>query len=254
MSTPAYRMSMTAADIERLLLSISDKLTVANIIHDYTAGGGDKDIIAAEAVKNMWLKLNEMVTGQGLVDAINAAPNSNSFTDAYKARLDQDSYKFIGSPNDTLERDDIDTTNFTGGELILLQKNASGNPEMQYWKRTAHIDSEPTYAWASISSSGSEDANITFPTAGTQLLKRIPKSLFHMVEFRIHGIVTNGNWQSVDGKVGYVGNDLYYTLSDELKTLNVLGYNFTMDDDYFYINITTVQANTKCYLGIIRGY
>ncbi|MGR2462439.1 hypothetical protein ACUX4R_26565, partial [Salmonella enterica] len=152
---------------------------------DYTAGGTEGQVAAASAVKNMWLKLNEMVTGEGLKDAINAANDSNVFTDYYKSILDRETWKFIGSPADLLARDDIDTSNFEGGEVILLQKNASGNPEFQYWKRTPVAGGDPIFGWESVYEGNSNDSSIDIPVVGTSILKTIPKALFHMVEFRV---------------------------------------------------------------------
>ena len=76
MAPRAYRFSLTAPQIEQLLLSIYDAIKSEDIIYDYAAGGTAGQVAAASAVKNMWLKLNEMVTGQGLKDAINDAEDS----------------------------------------------------------------------------------------------------------------------------------------------------------------------------------
>lgn len=257
MSTnPQYRLSMTAAEIERLLLSISEKTSPEDIVYDYAEGGATGKVAAASAVKNMWLKLNEMVTGEGLKAAINAAEDSNVFTDKYKSILDRESFKFIGSPADLLARDDIDTTNFDGGEVILLQKNASGNPEFQYWKRTpGNNGAAPTFEWEAIGSSGSNDASISVPAVGTQLLKSIPKVLFHMVEFRIHAYDTDtGHWQSIDGKLGYRGDDLLVSEYNGVKSKDLITIAYNQSSSTMDISITTLQKDIKCYLSIITGY
>lgn len=252
---PAYRLSLSAADIEKLLLSIDEKLTATNVIHDYTLGGGAKDIAAAEAVKQMWLKLNTMVVGEGLKDAINDADDSHVFSDYYKSVLDRESWKFIGSPADILERDDIDTSGFIGGEVVLLQKNLAGNPEFQYWKRTPVAGEDPIFAWESVYAGSSNDAEIEFPIQGTKLLKNVPKTLFHMIEFRIHAYDKPlGHWQSVDGKLGFRGDDLIISIYNEVETKRLVEYSFTQDADNMVINIVTLQPDMRCNLSMIAGY
>lgn len=255
-TTPrSYRFSLTAAEIERLLLSINTAIQNVSIIYDYTAGGEVGQVSAASAVKDMWLKLNEMVTGEGLKDAINAADDSNVFTDYYKSLLDREGWKFIGSPPDLLARDDIDTTNFTGGEVILLQKNSSGNPEFQYWKRTPVANSDPTFAWASVYERGANDAQISIPVMGTTILKTIPKALFHMVEFRVH-VYDNigGHWQDTDGKVGYLGEDQIYTLYNNVQTKELATIEFSMTDTDMVVSLTSLAPDLKCHLSFIAGY
>ncbi|AEM91831.1 hypothetical protein PKNFJJPA_00031 [Salmonella phage vB_SenAc_BPS6] len=255
MSERAYRFSLTAPEIERLLLSINDSIQKLDIIYDYTAGGTEGQVAAASAVKNMWLKLNEMVTGEGLKDAINAANDSNVFTDYYKSILDRETWKFIGSPADLLARDDIDTSNFEGGEVILLQKNASGNPEFQYWKRTPVAGGDPIFGWESVYEGNSNDSSIDIPVVGTSILKTIPKALFHMVEFRVHAREsTLGHWQDTDGKIGYRGEDLIYSLYNHVQTKPIANISFSQDVDNMIITITTLEPNIKCHLSFIAGY
>lgn len=257
MSTSPYRLSLTAAQLEELLLSIGDKLSVNNIQYTYNYTGPDDPlkVAAASAVRNMWIRLNEMVTGEGLKAAINAADDSNVFTDADKEKLSRDFFKFVGSPADSLARDEINTSSFEGGEVILLQKNSAGNPEFQYWKKTVYVDPDtpPTFAWTTVT--GSQDNDVTFPIVGTSLVKKIPKTLFHMVEFRLHAYTpSDGHWQSVSGKVGWQGADLYFSLSDEAKTADIIQYNFSIDTNNVNINAVTLVPNVKVYCSIIRGY
>lgn len=255
MTSRAYRFSLTAAQIEQLLLSINNAVKENDIIYDYTAGGTTGQVSAASAVKDMWLKLNEMVTGEGLKDAINNAGDSNVFTDYYKSVLDREGWKFIGSPADLLARDDIDTTHFVGGEVILLQKNISGNPEFQYWKRTPVAGGDPIYGWESVYEGGAHDASIDVPDAGTKILKAIPKTLFHMVEFRVHVYdATLGHWQDTDGKVGFRGEDLFYSLYDQVMTKPLATIEFSQDSDNMYVSVTTLEPNIKCHLSFIAGY
>lgn len=255
MAPRAYRFSLTAPQIEQLLLSINDAIKSEDIIYDYAAGGTVGQVAAASAVKNMWLKLNEMVTGQGLKDAINAAEDSNVFTDYYKSLLDREGWKFIGSPADELERGDIDTANFTGGEVILLQKNTSGNPEFQYWKRTPVAGGDPTFAWASVYEGNSNDSSIEIPVVGTSVLKDIPKALFHMIEFRVHVYdETLGHWQDTDGKVGYRGEDLFYSVYNHVQTKPLATIDFSQDTDSMTVSVTSLEPNVKCHLSFVAGY
>nr|CAK6597873.1 unknown function [Klebsiella phage vB_Ko_K5lambda5] len=255
MAERSYRFSLTAAEIERLLLSIQTAIQNVDIIYDYTAGGTPGQVAAASAVKNMWLKVNEMVTGEGLKDAINNAGDSNVFTDYYKSLLDRDGWKFIGSPADILARDDIDTTNFTGGEVILLQKNDSGNPEFQYWKRTPVAGGDPIFNWAPVYEGGANDANIEIPVVGTSILKSIPKALFHMVEFRVHVYdKTQGHWQDTDGKIGFRGEDLIYSEYNNVQTQQLATIEYSMDSDDMIISLTSLAPNLKCRLSFIAGY
>lgn len=255
MKPDSYRFSLTAAQIEKLLLSIGDKLDKTSIEYDYTKGGGLGVVSAASAVKDMWLRLNEMVTGEGLKQAINDAEDSNVFTDYYKSLLDRDTWKFVGSPADYLERDDIDTSQFTGGEVILVQSNRSGNPEFQYWKRTPVPGGDPVFGWAVVDSRGGQDVDVEFPVVGTGLLKKIPKSLFHMVEIRIHAYrAATGDWQDVDGKLGYRGDNVYFSLGNEIQLNRLVEYSFDHNDTDMLINITTLAPDIKCYLSVITGY
>lgn len=255
MAERSYRFSLTAAEIERLLLSIQSAIQNVDIIYDYTAGGEVGQVAAASAVKNMWLKVNEMVTGEGLKDAINNAGDSNVFTDYYKSLLDRDGWKFIGSPADILARDDIDTSTFTGGEVILLQKNDSGNPEFQYWKRTPVAGGDPVFGWSPVYEGGANDSNIEIPVVGTTILKSIPKALFHMVEFRVHVYdKTLGHWQDTDGKIGFRGEDLLYSEYNNVQTMNLATIEYSMDDEDMIISLTTLEPNLKCRLSFIAGY
>lgn len=255
MSTPAFRFSLTGAEIERLLLSIQERLSNDDIVYDYTLGGAQGKVAAAEAVKEMWLKLNTMVTGQGLVDAINDAPDSNVFTDYYKGILDRENWKFIGSPADIIARDDIVTTGFTGGEVILLQKNDAGNPEFQYWKRTPVAGGDASYSWESVYAGTSNDVTIEVPTAGGIVLKTVPKSIFHMIEFRIHAYdKVLGHWQDVNGKVGHRGDDLIYSIYNEIQTKRLIEYSFSQDADNVYVSITSLQDSLRCSLAFVSGH
>ena len=255
MAPRAYRFSLTAPEIEQLLLSINDTIKATDIIYDYALGGTVGQVAAASAVKNMWLKLNEMVTGQGLKDAINAAEDSNVFTDYYKSLLDREGWKFIGSPADILARDDIVTTLFTGGEVILLQKNESGSPEFQYWKRTPVAGGDPIFGWASVYEGNSNDAAIEIPVVGTSILKDIPKALFHMVEFRVHVYdKTLGHWQDTDGKVGFRGEDLIYSIYNHVQTKALANITFAQDSDSMTISVTSLEPNVRCHLSFIAGY
>uniref|UniRef100_A0AAU8L019 Uncharacterized protein n=1 Tax=Serratia phage Kevin TaxID=3161161 RepID=A0AAU8L019_9CAUD len=255
MKPDSYRFSLTAAQIEKLLLSIGEKLGPTDIEYDYTKGGAAGVVSAASAVRNMWLKLNEMVTGEGLKDAINNAGDSHVLTDYYKSLLDRDTWKFVGSPADYLARDDIDTSQFTGGEVILVQSNRSGNPEFQFWKRTAVPGGDPVYGWAVIDNRGGQDVDVTFPIIGTNLLKKIPKSMFHMVEIRIHAYrPITGDWQSVDGKLGYKGDNVYFSLTNEVETARLVEYSFDQNTTDMLVNITTLAPDIKCYLSVIAGY
>lgn len=255
MAPRAYRFSLTGPQIEQLLLSINDAINKIDIIYDYTAGGTVGQVAAASAVKDMWLKLNEMVTGEGLKKAINDASDSNVFTDYYKSLLDREGWKFIGSPSDILARDDIATTNFTGGEVILLQKNESGNPEFQYWKRTPVAGGDPTFAWSSVYEGNSNDASIEIPAVGTSILKEIPKAIFHMVEFRVHVYdKTLGHWQDTDGKVGFRGEDLVYSIYNHVQTKPLANITFSQDTENMIISITSLEPNVKCHLSFVAGY
>lgn len=255
MTQRAFRFSLTAQEIEQLLLSVQDRLSNEDIVYDYTAGGEVGKVAAAEAVKDMWLKLNTMVTGQGLADAINAAPDSNVFTDYYKGILDRENWKFIGSPADIIARDDIVTTGFTGGEVILLQKNDAGNPEFQYWKRTPIAGGEASYSWESVYAGTSNDATIEVPSTGTIMLKTVPKAIFHMIEFRIHAYdKVLGHWQDVNGKVGHRGDDLVYSIYNELQTKRLIEYEFSQDADNVTISITSLQDSLRCSLAFVAGH
>lgn len=255
MAERSYRFSLTAAEIERLLLSIQTAIQKVDIIYDYTAGGTIGQVAAASAVKDMWLKVNEMVTGQGLKDAINSAGDSNVFTDYYKSLLDRDGWKFIGSPPDILARDDIVTTDFTGGEVILLQKNESGNPEFQYWKRTPVAGGDPVFNWTPVYEGNANDSNIEIPVVGSSILKSIPKALFHMVEFRVHVYdATLGHWQDTDGKIGFRGEDLLYSEYNNVQTQQLATIEYSMDDEDMIITLTSLVPNLKCRLSFIAGY
>lgn len=255
MAERSYRFSLTAAEIERLLLSIQTAIQKVDIIYDYTAGGTIGQVAAASAVKDMWLKVNEMVTGQGLKDAINSAGDSNVFTDYYKSLLDRDGWKFIGSPPDILARDDIVTTDFTGGEVILLQKNESGNPEFQYWKRTPVAGGDPVFNWTPVYEGNANDANIEIPVVGSSILKSIPKALFHLVEFRVHVYDTTlGHWQDTDGKIGFRGEDLLYSEYNNVQTQQLATIEYSMDDEDMIITLTSLVPNLKCRLSFIAGY
>ncbi len=255
MKPDSYRFSLTAAQIEQLLLSIGNKLDASNIEYDYTVGGPPGTVSAASAVKNMWLKLNEMVTGEGLKDAINSAGDSHVFTDYYKSLLDRDTWKFVGSPADYLARDEIDTSQFTGGEVILVQSNRSGNPEFQFWKRTPVPGGDPVFGWAVIDNRGGQDVDVTFPIIGTNLLKKIPKSMFHMVEIRIHAFrPQTGEWQDVNGKLGYRGDDVFFSLTNKVQLADLIEYSFDHNATDMLINVTTLAPDIKCYLSVITGY
>lgn len=255
MAIPSYRFSLTAPEIERLLLSIQDRLSDDDIVYDYTLGGERGKVAAASAVKDMWLKLNTMVTGQGLKDAINNAGDSNVFTDEYKSILDRENWKFIGSPADIIARDDIVTTSFTGGEVILLQKNDAGNPEFQYWKRTPVAGGDASFSWESVYAGTSNDVTIEVPTAGQVVLKTVPKAVFHMIEFRVHAYdKVLGHWQDVNGKVGHRGDDLIYSIYNEIQTKRLVEYAFSQDADNIMVSITSLQDSLRCSLAFVAGH
>lgn len=255
MANRSYRFSLTAAEIELALLSIADAIKKNDIIYDYAEGGTEGQVAAASAVKNMWLKVNQMVTGEGLKDAINNAEDSNVFTDYYKSILDRETWKFIGSPADILARDDIDTSKFEGGEVILLQKNAAGNPEFQYWKRTPVANGDPTFAWEPVYEGNSNNSSVEIPVVGTSVIKTIPKAIFHMVEFRVHlHEKTLGHWQDTDGKIGHRGEDLFYTTYNQVQSKSLATISFSQDSDNMIISVTTTEPNIKCSLSFIAGY
>lgn len=252
---PAYRFSLTAKEIEEILLSVVGKISTDKIVYDYTEGGDVGYVSAASAVRQLWLDVNKMVTGEGLKENINNAGDSNVFTDHYKSILDRENWMFIGSPWDIIVRDDIDTTDFKGGELILLQHNSSGNPEFQYWKKITLENGQVIFRWESIDQSSSNNEQQVIEKAGEVILKKIPKNIFHMVEFRLHGYQEfSGNWHSIDGKLGYKESDLYSAMYNEAKTAELFSYSFDQDEQYMYVKVKTKFDNTKCFISFISGF
>lgn len=239
-----YQFSLTGREIELLLTSIRDKIDKNSI--DQVIELSSTGIPATSKVKEELNKIVNATTGQGLKDAINNALDSNVFSDRYKGLLDQGGgFQFVGAPATVSERDNIDTTNYVGGETILLQSNEYGVPTVQFWNVSSSnwLDTDPTKAVS---------LQKTFNGTSKQLLISLPKTKFSIYTFKIMA-KTNNEFHMLDVNIGlnYGGTVAYMTGSNDFYGISKL-FSATVDYDGTKMDLsltpTVSTINVKCDL------
>ncbi|AIM51599.1 hypothetical protein HQ82_0143 [Dickeya phage phiDP10.3] len=76
-----------------------------------------------------------------------------------------------------------------------------------------------------------------------------------MIEFRVHVYdKTLGHWQDTDGKVGYRGEDLFYSTYNHVQTKPLATIDFSQDTDSMTVSVTSLEPNVKCHLSFVAGY
>lgn len=248
MSEPkVYRSTYTAAEIEKILMSVGNKFDKTSIITDLQEGGLE-NVVAAETLKTIINKIIEDTTGEGLKDAINAADDCNVFTDSLKTSLENMSLRFIGTKANITERDNIDTANFIGGEVILLLKNESDQIVFQYWDNA-------TTSWLDVYQA--ESRTITVVNAGSSVLKQFPKTKWKMLEASIiaKGPGTDGDFHMTTARIGWKGDDIMLTTYGDLYNTQL----FTIDamaasGDNIALTATTLTSNVSIHVEVVNVY
>ncbi len=241
-----YKLPYSAAELQRLVELIQQKLDQSAIITSHE-GASDENILSAEYVNDRFGSLENSLTGTGLRDAINALDNSNIFTDAHLQAVESTSLRFIGTFATITARNNIDTTDFAGGEVILLLSNESGNVGFQYYD-LANTN------WISTDKL-SINSEVNVPAVGASVLKTFPQADFKLMDLTVLAKSGSGFHRSVVS-IGWHGADVYITSTGDLFNVE----HFEVDaaiitaTNTVEISVTTLIADTDIQAEITAAY
>lgn len=230
-----YKFSITASEMERLILSIKEKID-KNVINNDVTTGGENKLVSAEALKTKFEDINTKTTGEGLKDAINSAEDSNVFTDAHKERLESGNYKFVGAPSTIAERDLINTDAFIGGETILLMRNQYNRPIIQFWDNDNN-------EWDDLGLEGrTHDVNFTVSNT-TKEIERYKLVNSSMYVMRIMAkTLTNTHIMEISVTCD-AGNNVYITsISSFFTDTELFTVDASYDSLYHEISVTSTSV------------
>lgn len=248
MSDPkVYRSTFTAAEIEKILKSVGLKINADSIVTDIDTGGA-ANVISAETLKTTINKIINETTGDGLKTAINAATDSNVFTDTHKTSLENMSLRFIGTKANITERNNVATTSFIGGEVILLLKNESEQAVFQYWDNAAT-------AWKDVYRA--ENREITVANAGDSVLKQFPKTKFKGIEASIiaKGPGSDSDFHMTTVRCAWKGADIYLTSYGDLFNAELFSIEADVaTGDAIALKATTLSDNISIRVEITNAF
>lgn len=183
-ATTKYRSLFTGSQIDEILQSVRDKIDKSSITSDYTGGEEDK-VVSAAAMKGLSDAFDKTFTAQGIRDLLGQAENSNVFTDEDKKKVNSINTQFKGTVIDIPSRDAIDTTQYTGGEVILVLKNAASVSEWQYWDGAEE-------KWEPVSSGGGE-RDLTVLPSGSSVIASYTIGTICGAKYVVHGKSTSND-------------------------------------------------------------
>lgn len=242
-----YRSSFTATEIEKILMSVGEKFNKSSLVQDLQIGGVE-NAVSAEVLKEIINKIIQDTTGDGLKAAINAADDSNVFTDAMKNSLQNMSLRFIGTKANITERNNLNTSDYIGGEVILLLKNESDQIVFQYWDNA-------TSTWLDVYQA--ESRTITVANAGDSVLKQFPKTKWKVLEASIiaKGPGDDGDFHVTTARIGWKGSDIMITTFGDMYSEKLFDINaLSAANDNIALTATTLVDNTSIHIEVLNVY
>ena len=205
-----FKSRFTGEEIENLLVRAQSSLSESSLTDSYT-DGIEGTVFSGKGAKSLYELLLDRTSGETLKNSIDAIPGISLFTDTDKAKLDKISDKFVGGVRDIATRNAIDTSSFTGDEVVFVRSDSFGNPNFFYWD---DINSE----WLSVSQDSASNEYV-FPALpiGTNTLRTFPAGGATCMKFVAH--CKNGsNVHSAEILINTNYANVYYTTFAELKS------------------------------------
>lgn len=171
------RSSVTLEELEKFLKLLPTVLTTEQILQSWQEGAEDQ-VISAKALSEVLKVLNQRSEGTGLVTQIQDAPDCNVLTDELKDKLDNFSLRFVGVLADVLQRDNIDVSNYIGGETIILLRNEYGNASIQYYDK-------PLTSWRDLYPVQAGERTVEVETPQNALVRTFVKANYRMIRVNV---------------------------------------------------------------------
>lgn len=247
-----YRIGVSGAELLRLLQAIPekiDKTSISQLLEDTNA-----DTVPSSKIFNQYITtLQSGTQGEGLKAAIEAIPDCNIFTDAQKEAIENVALRFIGTTANTSTLGSINTSSFTGGEVILILSNEYGNADFLYWSTS---DSE----WKATNPLALH-RTVTVDSAGASVIKSFPKASYTVMTMRVTA-KSNTKFHKCDIDVGVMGDDVFPMAYAELCSEDDIEANGLFDVSANYVSatetvevvLTTKDPNTNIQAQIISAY
>lgn len=210
MAENRYKSRFTGSEIENLLVRAQSALSSNSVTDSYTEGLADT-IFSGVGAKNLYNLLLDKTSGETLKNAIEAIPDVAIFTEANKTKLNKISDKFVGGVNDIATRNAIDTSSYTGNEVIFVKSDSFGNPMFFYWDPINLV-------WVKAIDDGvSNESSYPGLSIGTHTLKTFAAGSTTCLKFIAH--CRNGsNVHSAEVLINTNYSNVYYTTYADIKS------------------------------------
>lgn len=210
MAENRFKSRFTGTEIENLLVRAQSSLSSNSVTDSYKEGLPDT-IFSGAGAKNLYNELLDKTSGETLKNAIESIPGVAIFTEDNKTKLNKVSDKFVGGVNDIATRNSIDTSLFTGNEIIFVRSDSFGNPMFFYWDNI-------NLKWEEAIDDGISN-ELSFPglSIGTHSLKTFAAGSTTCLKFIVHS--RNGsNVHSAEVLINTNYSNVYYTTYADIKS------------------------------------
>lgn len=209
-NTP-YRIPMGGEEVLQLLRSVNEKIDKSSISQD--KDDTDETTVVSSAIFNeVFTKLTEDTTGEGLKQAIEDIPDSNIFTDQHKAAVENIALRFLGVvSNESALPSGTDTDSFRGGEVALVLQNTWGNPDFYHWNKG-------TEKWNALNKLKQHE-EILIESRNSTARKTYPRLDYTCFVYRVIAVSRTSTlhaFHTADITLGCIGDDTYMSVSNEV--------------------------------------
>lgn len=233
-----YRSMYSGQQIDHLLSSISTKIDVSAIANDLN--GGVNRVASAEQVKLLAANLSNSLDPAYLKSIILTIPDFNIYDNNSKLKLDSLNDNFKGVYDTVSDRNMIDTTLYTGKELVFVKDNGASPSQqlLSFWKV---LSTDPD---TGLSTGVWQEAELTKPiisitTTGSSPLYPVS---FDVADIKVvRGTIyasKSSNFQVEEFLISTNGVDSYYT-----------GYNFQGNSTSLFTAAVS-RLSTTCRLSL----
>ncbi|AUR97733.1 hypothetical protein NVP1244A_031 [Vibrio phage 1.244.A._10N.261.54.C3] len=240
-----FRSALTGAEMEKLLRSIPDKMNNDAITQD-TESTDTSSVLSAAVANALFKKLVGRTEGTGVKEMLDKAPNVHALTDDILNKIESLKLVFIGSMGAT-ERDALDTTEFKGGEVLLLLNSENTSGHIQHWDRTADT-------WVTANTLEGLYNAITSVSSGESVIQTFNKEQYRTATFTVsaraagffHVSHFTLGWENLDTFISEYGSvmngDPLFTLETEVASNGV------------HVKVTTIKNNSRAQIEVQSVY
>lgn len=237
-----YRSKYTGPQIDEFLAGVQHKIDKSIITTDIEEGSPDR-VPAASITKNLHERVLLLNDPNYFLQLFLSIPDNNTFTDAYKLKLDNLNTQFKGVfNNDTDRADNLDTSNFLGGELTLVLNDGSGFQRYDFWDNL-------TAGWKSAKfiKDGSTDP-VFVPFAATIRFSAIDITKFSSCKYLIT-VEVGTAIKTVEVLACSNGLDSFTSISNQVGTTietwnDLMEISSSLEGTELILNVTTKISDT----------